>query len=57
MKTGTDASVPPKTCPGAENMKTGKDALGTIENESVSAKQENETRRPWYHRKRVRAWK
>jgi hypothetical protein len=27
-------SVPPKTIPGAQNMKTVPDALGTIENES-----------------------
>jgi hypothetical protein len=31
-------SVPPKTSPGAQNMKTGSDALGTAENESGSAK-------------------
>jgi hypothetical protein len=35
-------------------MKTGSDALGTTENESGRAKQENETRRPWYRQKRVR---
>jgi hypothetical protein len=31
-------SVPPKTSPGVENMKTGWDALGTAEKESVRAK-------------------
>jgi hypothetical protein len=48
--------------PGAQNMKTGADALGTVENvfgsskhenESDSAKQENGRRRPRYCRKRV----
>jgi hypothetical protein len=38
-------SVPSKTGPGAQNMKTGPDALGIAENESGSAKHENETRR------------
>jgi hypothetical protein len=32
-------------------MKTGPDALGTIENEFGSAKYENGTRRPQYHHK------
>jgi hypothetical protein len=50
-------SVPPKASPGAQNMKTGADALGCTENESGSAKHENETRRPRYNRKRVRARK
>jgi hypothetical protein len=27
-------SAPPKTCPGAQNMNTGPDALGTAKNES-----------------------
>jgi hypothetical protein len=39
------ASIPPKTIPGAQNMKTGIDALGTAENDSSSAKHENGTRR------------
>jgi hypothetical protein len=47
-------SGPPGMNPGAQNMKTGLDALGTAENESGRAKHENETRRPWYRRKRVR---
>jgi hypothetical protein len=38
-------SVPPKTGPGAQNMKTEPDALGTAETESGSAKHENGTRR------------
>jgi hypothetical protein len=38
-------------------MKTGPDALGTDENVSDSAKQENGTRCPPYRRKRVRACK
>jgi hypothetical protein len=41
-------SVPPKTGPGAQNKKTGLDALGTDENESGSAKHENGTRRARY---------
>jgi hypothetical protein len=32
-------------------MKTGPDALGTVENESGRAKLENGMRRPRYHRK------
>jgi hypothetical protein len=47
----------PKTSPGAQNVKTGRDALGTAENEFGSAKLENGIRRPWYRRKRVRARK
>jgi hypothetical protein len=56
-------SLPPKTCTGTQNMKTGPDALGTAENEyedakhengARSAKHENGTRRPPYRRKRVR---
>jgi hypothetical protein len=38
MKTGPDATVPPKTSPGAQNMKTRPNDLGTTENESESAK-------------------
>jgi hypothetical protein len=34
-------------------MKTALEALGTAENESGSAKDENGTRRPWYDRERV----
>jgi hypothetical protein len=37
-----------KTSPGAQNMKTGPDALGIAENESGRAKHENRTRRPRY---------
>jgi hypothetical protein len=33
----------PKMSPGAQNVKTGPDALGTAENESGSAKHENGT--------------
>jgi hypothetical protein len=36
-------SVPPKMILGVENMKTGADALGTVENESEHAKHENGT--------------
>jgi hypothetical protein len=36
-------SVPPKTSQGAQNMKTGADALGTAENESGCANHENGT--------------
>jgi hypothetical protein len=49
--------IPPKMSPDAQNMKTGHDALGTVENESGSTKQENRTRRPRYRRKRVRVCK
>jgi hypothetical protein len=38
-------------------MKTGPDALGTVENDFERAKLENETRRTRYRRKRVRAGK
>jgi hypothetical protein len=38
-------------------MKTGHDALATVENESGRLKHENGTRRPRYCRKRVRACK
>jgi hypothetical protein len=33
--------VPPKSGPGAQNMKTEPGALGTAQNESGNAKQEN----------------
>jgi hypothetical protein len=36
-------SEPPKTSLGSENMKTGADALGTVENEFGSVKYENRT--------------
>jgi hypothetical protein len=39
---------------GAQNNKTGPDALITAENESESAKHEDGTRRPRNSRKRVR---
>jgi hypothetical protein len=42
-----------KTSPGAQNIKTGPDALGTAENEFGSAKHDNGTRRPLYRRKLV----
>jgi hypothetical protein len=41
-------AVPPKTSPGALNIKMGPDALGTDENESGQVKHENGTRRPRY---------
>jgi hypothetical protein len=50
-------SVPSKTIPGAQNMKTGPDALGTAENEFGRAKQENGTQRRRYRRKQVWAHK
>jgi hypothetical protein len=37
--------------PGAQNIKTGPDALGTAENESGIAKLENGTRRTRHRRK------
>jgi hypothetical protein len=41
MKTRPEAPEPPKMSPGAQNVKTGRDALGTAENEFGSAKYEN----------------
>jgi hypothetical protein len=38
--------VPLKVSPGAQNMKTVHDALGTAENDYGCAKHENWTRRP-----------
>jgi hypothetical protein len=57
MKMGSDTLVPLKTSPGEQNTKTGPDALGTAENVSGSAKEENGTRRPRFRRKRVRTRK
>jgi hypothetical protein len=57
MKTRLDAPVPLKMCHKVLIMKTGHDALGTAENESMNAKHENETRRPRYRPKRVREYK
>jgi hypothetical protein len=50
-------SVPPKTFPGAQNMKTGPDTLLTAGNNSGSAKLEKENRSPRYRRKLVWARK
>jgi hypothetical protein len=47
-------SKPPKTSSGAQNTKTGPDALRTAENVFESAKHENGTRRRRYRQKRVR---
>jgi hypothetical protein len=44
-------SVPPKTCPGAQNMKTGPDVHGTMRNESGNGKHENGSRSPRFRRK------
>jgi hypothetical protein len=46
--------VPPKTSPGAQNMKKGPNALDTAENMAGSGKHENGIERPRYRRKRVR---
>jgi hypothetical protein len=43
---GTTHSIPPKTIPGALNMKTRADALGTSENETGRTNHEKGTRRP-----------
>jgi hypothetical protein len=46
--------------PGAQNIKMGPDALGTVENELGHAKHENETQRPRHRRKQVqerKTWK
>jgi hypothetical protein len=53
MKTVLDALGMPKTGPVAQNMKTGPDALGTVDNEFRSAKHANRTRRPRFRPKRV----
>jgi hypothetical protein len=45
LKRDPTPSVPPKTSPGAQNMKTRLDALVTAGNESGSAKHQNGTRR------------
>jgi hypothetical protein len=50
-------SVPSKTFPRAQNMKTGPDTLLTAENNSDSAKLEKENRSPRYLRKLVWARK
>jgi hypothetical protein len=53
-------SVSREMTPGAQNMKSGANALVTAENESGSATHENGTRRPRYRRKRVlkrKTWK
>jgi hypothetical protein len=50
MKMGPDAHGTAGTRPIVQNMKKGPDALGTAEKESGSAKYENGTRRPRYHR-------
>jgi hypothetical protein len=57
IKRDPTLSVPPKTSPGAQNKKTGPDALGTAENESRREKHDNGTRHHWYRRKRVKARK
>jgi hypothetical protein len=57
LKRDLTPSVPSKTSLGAQNMKTGLDALGNVENESWRAKHENGTRCPRYRRKCVRARK
>jgi hypothetical protein len=51
MKIGPDAL---RTALETQNMKTGLGALGTVENESKSAKHVNGTRRPRYRPKRFR---
>jgi hypothetical protein len=44
-------SAPPKTCPGAQNMKTGADAHVFAENESGSVKHENSSLSPPHRQK------
>jgi hypothetical protein len=46
-------SVLPKMGLGAQNLQMGPDALGSVKNESGSAKVENGTRHPRYRTKRV----
>jgi hypothetical protein len=53
-------SVPPKTGTGEQNMKIEPDTLGTAEHGFGNEKHKNWTRRPRYHRKRLRkrkTWK
>jgi hypothetical protein len=54
MKTEPDPPGTNENESGAQNMKTGHDALGTAENESERAKYENWIGRPQYRQKRVR---
>jgi hypothetical protein len=49
LKRDPTRSVPPKTSAGAQNIKTRPDVLGTVENQSKSAKQEGGTRHPRYN--------
>jgi hypothetical protein len=44
-------TIPPKTNPGAQNMKMGPDALDTAENMTGSEKHEHGKERPRYRRK------
>jgi hypothetical protein len=43
LKWDPTPSVPPKTCPGAQDVKTGSDALGTAKNKFDSGKHEKGT--------------
>jgi hypothetical protein len=54
LKRDTTPSIPTKISLGAQNMKTGPDAVGTAENGSGSAKHDNRTRCRRYRRIRVR---
>jgi hypothetical protein len=54
LKWDPTPSAPPKMSPGAQNLKTTPDALGTVENKFARAKRENGTRRTRHHRERVR---
>jgi hypothetical protein len=42
MKRDPSPSVPPNTCPGAQNLKTSPDGFGTAQKESGTSKHENE---------------
>jgi hypothetical protein len=57
MQMGTNTLSTAEMGLGAQNKKTGDDALGTAENEYGRAKLENRTRRPRYRRKLVRSRK
>jgi hypothetical protein len=54
MKTDPGALGNAHKGPVAQNMKSSLDDLGTVENESGSAKHENGTRLPRYRQKCVR---
>jgi hypothetical protein len=51
VKRDLSPPVPPKTSPKPQNMKSGPDAPGIVENDYGCAKHENGIQRPRYRRK------